>query len=143
MKITNGIKIAACSILLSACSQAPRNPKVLKEIYPNGTYGRILKEAAVRSRDSLDSTYHLFARDTVNVGKDYKVSVEKILKKINNLARNKAVIKKLGYTKSANSDEYKCIEHKLYNETKGVIKSNKVYKLGDDDIYIPVEYYGR
>ena len=141
MKITNGIKIMACSMLLSACSEAPRTQKILHEIYPNGTSGKVIREAAYKSREAMDSTYKLFGRDTINIGEDYKVSTEKILKKINNLARNNAVIKKLGCTNYSQSNNCKCVDNNLYNKTKGVIKSNKVYRLGDGNLYIPVEYY--
>lgn len=143
MKITSGIKVMACSLLLSACSGAEKKQKFLREIYPHGTTKTVLREATQKSREGLDKTYHYFGKDTICIGDDYKIKSENILNKLTNLANNKSIIKRVGIKKSSTSNKYEPIEYKLFKETKGVINSDKVYKSKTGALFIPVEYYGK
>lgn len=142
MKITNGIKIAACSLLMSACSgNTAKYERAFREVRPTGTTAKILRETAQRSKEGLDNTYRLFGRDTLYIGDKYEIKADKILTKLNNFAKNKAVIKTQGYQRV--KDGFEKIDVRIFNQTRGVINSNKVYQTKDGYFYVPVEFFGK
>ncbi len=141
MKITNGIKIAACSILMSACCGGAKQERFLKEIHPTGTTAKVIRETMAQSKSKIDDTYILFGRDTINIGDKLRTSSQEILTKINNFANWKALMKFSGYQK--NGDNFERVEQKMFNDVQGVINSNKVYQTKNGYIYLPVEFYGK
>jgi len=141
MKISNGIKIAACSILMSSCSGGVKQKPFLKEIHPTGTTAKVIRETVKKSKSKIDNTYIMFGRDTLNIGDKFRMNVDEILTKINNFANVKSKVKFSGYQK--NGDKFERVEHKIFNNAYGVINSNKVYQTKNGNIYLPIELYGK
>lgn len=142
MKITNGIKIAACSLLMSACSgNTAKYERAFREVRPTGTTAKILRETAQRSKEGLDKTYIIFGRDTLYIGDKYEIKADKILTKLSNYANNRAVIKSSGYKRVG--DSFERVNIRIFNNTRGVINSNKVYQTPKGFLYVPVEFYGK
>ncbi len=142
MKITNGIKIVACSLLMSACSgKLAKSEHTFREIHPTGTTAKILRETAQKSREGLDNTYRLFGRDTLCIGEKYELEGDKILKKLDNMANNKAIIKSQGYKRVG--DSFERVNIRIFNEARGVINSNKVYQTKNGYLYLPIEFFGK
>lgn len=125
MKIHNGIKLIACSVLMQACTNSQKPERVMREIYPNGTVGRVLKELSLKSKIGLDSSYKILTSDTINIGPINKITVDNVLEKIKVYTEDKGF--------SIRED----------TSFKSVITSPRAYKNEDGDIYIPVEIYNK
>ncbi len=143
MRILNTAKVAAVSLLMSACTSAPKEQKVLREIVPAAHVSKVITALAEESREALDKTYKMFGRDTICIGNSTKCDKEKLAHKISNLAQNASLIKKFGYKYTESCKCYDELKQYIFTKTKAVINSDKIFADNKENLYIPLEYFGK
>ena len=95
-----------------------------------------------------DPAYKCYGKDTLALGKDFQKNPSKFLKTMNDSAEAKVptqlVDAKLVLINTPFGRMPKCheIRRPVYNETKAVITSPKIFEKGGDQ-YVPVEYWGK
>ena len=95
-----------------------------------------------------DPAYKCFGRDTLALGKDFKLHPEKFVKTMNENAAEKAptrlVDAKFVMLRGVTGHIPKTVEIRepIYKETTAVVTSPKIFEKGGEQ-YVPVEYYGK
>lgn len=143
MKIFNTAKVAAASLLMTACSYAPKKQHVLHETIPPAAISRTITTLAEESRNAIDKTYKMFGRDTICIGNSGKLDKTKAANKITNYAKNASLIKKFGYRYTESCKCYDELKQYIFTKTKAVINSDKIFADNNENLYIPVEYFGK
>lgn len=143
MKTLNTVKVTAVSLLMTACSYAPKKQHVLHETIPPAAISRTITTLAEESRNAIDKTYKIFGRDTICIGNSEKLDKTKAANKILNYAQNASIIKKYGYKYTSSCNCYEELKHYIFKKAKAVIKSDKVFADNRENLYVPVEYYGK
>lgn len=143
MRILNTAKVAAVSLVMSACTSAPQEQKGLREVIPAASVSKVITELAEESQKALDKTYKMFGRDTIYIGNSTKCDKEKLAFKISNLAQNASLIKKFGYRYTESCKCYDELKQYIFTKTKAVINSDKIFADNSQNLYVPVEYFGK
>jgi hypothetical protein len=155
MRITRIINTGMIGGLIAAgvfsCKKAPYQeiqdvPKYTSEKIDLIKYktGKILK----------DSSYSFYGYDTVEINRDFYSNQHEFLKSLTKTAIEKTPKTQIGKhikiqmipKRGGGFDQIPTWEKDYkpnYKDQKVVVKSDKVYTTDGEDMYIPIEYYGR
>lgn len=142
MKINSAIKTTILSSFFSLACSNQKTSHYFQEIKPEKTITMILDSLANQKKFLVNNGYIQYGKDTILVNiRDIKAP-EKLTKRLNNLSNQKnPYIIKPHYDPSCY-----CLKSKqMFNETKGVINSEKVFCRGknQNNYYLPVEFFGK
>ena len=154
MKIIRTLGIGLIGGLAAVCTTSCK--KDFKQAEKVGVLEKMhLYSYNIRSECLLkDSAYICYGKDTIKMTQDFVANPSKYVETLNELAVKKTpkkrvsthIIMKTSPTSEGGSARVPTIKNEYIYEYKdqiGVIKSDKLFTSGDEDLYVPVEYYGK
>lgn len=143
--------IAGSQFAVSSCKKAPLKPMSEKLIQPIVT--QKIDNIAKETQNILkNSKYKKFGEDTLELTKDFLVKPKDFIDQINQSATRHipeecvatyTVLTPIYNGKSIKTiPQLKRVYEDTYKNAKAVISSTKIFTRNNEDMYIPVEYYG-
>jgi len=154
MRISNSIKTAALSIMISGFSACERKPfkELPKKYVPELVQTKIDSLSKTSQRVLKDTTYKCFGKDTLLFCKKSEPDCDMFVKEMNEHAKRKSGKSAVNsYTVLVPMYNGKRtmwipqVRHDYeynYLKQQTVIRDTKLFTTDSTDIYVPVEYYG-
>ena len=145
--------IAGSQFAVTSCKKAPLKPMSEKYIQPVVTQ-KIDSIAKETQKILQNSKYQKFGEDTLELTKDFLSNTKNFVDNINHSATihipEECVATYVVMTpipiynaKSLQTiPKLKRIYEDIYKNAKAVISSTKIFTRNNEDMYVPVEYYG-